>query len=59
MAEIGKIGLQNLGQIQNTKGTQSRGYAYLLNQPIEDKVELSSSKKAENKSPVKNGRAKI
>jgi len=52
MAEIGKIGLQKLGQTQSVNNSQNRGYAYLLNQPIQDKVELSTAKKPEKKSPV-------
>lgn len=52
MAEIGKIGIQNLNKTQNVQNTKNKSYAYLLNQPIEDKLELSSSKKAEKKNPI-------
>lgn len=52
MSQIGKIGFNNIGQTQGVQNTQNKSYAYLLNQPIEDKIELSSSKKAENKNPL-------
>lgn len=52
MAQIGKIGINNTGDIKAVRNAQGKSYAYLLNQPIEDKVELSSSKKAEKKNPL-------
>ena len=52
MNQVNNIGLNRLTRTQSVGNTQSRGYAYLLNEPIQDKLELSSSKKAENKNPL-------
>lgn len=44
MTQINKLqGLNSTRQVSNN--TQTKGYAYLLNQPIADKIELSSSAK--------------
>ena len=46
---INKIGFNNVNTQQQVNNSQNRGYAYLLNQPIQDSVEFSTAKKPENK----------
>lgn len=50
MTQVNKVGFNGVAKTSQTN--QTKGYAYLLNQPIQDKVELSTSKKAENKNPL-------
>lgn len=51
MTQINKLqGLNSTRQVSNN--TQTKGYAYLLNQPIADKIELSSSAKKTEDNPL-------
>lgn len=53
MAQINGVNFTALTKTQSVSQSQNKSYAYLLNQPIEDKVEFSSSaKKAQNNNPL-------
>ena len=52
MAQINRIGLNGLNTNNNIQNSNNKGYAYLLNEPIVDKLELSSSKKTEKQNPI-------
>ncbi len=52
MSQINGVSFNTLTKTQGVNQSQNRSYAYLLNQPIEDKVEFSSTKKAKNNNPL-------
>lgn len=52
MSQINGVSFNTLTKTQSVNQSQNRSYAYLLNQPIEDKVEFSSTKKAKNNNPL-------
>lgn len=53
MAQINGVNFAALTKTQSVSQSQNKSYAYLLNQPIEDKVEFSSSaKKTQNNNPL-------
>lgn len=53
MAQINGVNFASLTKTQSVSQSQNKSYAYLLNQPIEDKVEFSSSaKKTQNNNPL-------
>lgn len=53
MAQINGVNFATLTKTQSVSQSQNKSYAYLLNQPIEDKVEFSSSaKKTQNNNPL-------
>lgn len=52
MSQINGVSFNTLTKTQGVNQSQNRIYAYLLNQPIEDKAEFSSTKKAKNNNPL-------
>lgn len=53
MAQINGVNFAALTKTQSVSQSHNKSYAYLLNQPIEDKVEFSSSaKKSQNNNPL-------
>lgn len=52
MSQINGVSFNTLTKTQSVNQSQNRSYAYLLNQPIEDKVEFSSTKKVKNNNPL-------
>lgn len=52
MPQINGVSFNTLTKTQSVNQSQNRSYAYLLNQPIEDKVEFSSTKKVKNNNPL-------
>lgn len=53
MAQINGVNFAALTKTQSVSQSHNKSYAYLLNQPIEDKVEFSSSaKKTQNNNPL-------
>ena len=52
MSQINGVSFNTLTKTQGVNQSQNRSYAYLLNQPIEDKAEFSSTKKAKNNNPL-------
>jgi putative nucleotidyltransferase with HDIG domain len=50
MAQVNGINLQGLSQTGNVQNTKNKSYAYLLNEPIKDSVEFSSTKSTKTNS---------